>query len=405
MPSSQARGRPLHPIDAPKGRRTKWQLIGPAIVLVVLAALPAGFVLNAYSSQDGFLRLIYFGQNFKESSLPEVQAIDPPRKSEWGYDGQFYAQVALVPLLNRDDLSSALDNPTYRARRIGLPLLAFSLGLGKPALVLQLYAVLNCSFWLFLLAALYRLSGFRRSRNVLLAAALLWSTGTLVSIARALPDFPAAALGVIAVVSKLHWTTAALLFAVAGLFKETSMLSFIARAWPDRDGEQGRIRRWLMTCALMVGPLALWILYVHSKMSGGMGWETDNFSWPFSGISRKLYVAGPNVLHGTLSGGRSDGLFELLCPISLLVQSAYLFLKPRTDSKTWRFGIGFAVLLCCLGDSIWVEQYAYARVLLPLTFSFNLLLHEHERGACFATWYLPGNVGMAWLCLRALVGR
>jgi len=89
----------------------------------------------------------------------------------------------------------------------------------------------------------------------------------------------------------------------------------------------------------------------------------------------------------------------VLAPLSLCGQAAYLFFRPRFDDATWRMGIGFGLLLLLLGGSVWIEQFGYCRVLLPLTFSFNLLVHKYESGARLAAWYLGGNVGMFWMCM------
>ena len=51
---------------------------------------------------------------------------------------------------------------------------------------------------------------------------------------------------------------------------------------------------------------------------------------------------------------------------------------------------------------MWVSQYGFCRVLLPLTASFNLLVHLHEQGRGHARWFLAGNVGMIWIILRVL---
>jgi len=167
--------------------------------MVILLALPACILIDHYSPKSGFLGLIYFGQEFQKSVLPEVREISPVTSSQFGYDGQFYAQIALCPTLMDDALVRALDNPTYRSRRIGLPFLAFCLGLGKSAWILQIYALLNFGFWLLLLWAISRFIGYNSPRDLFLATALLWSTGTLTSIERSLTDFPAAVLGVLAV--------------------------------------------------------------------------------------------------------------------------------------------------------------------------------------------------------------
>jgi hypothetical protein len=383
----------------------KLKRLGKIFALVGLVALPASIAFENYSSQYGFLGLIYFGKEFKDTSLPEVRDINPPTETDSGYDGQFYAQVALVPLLNRKDLSAALDDPTYRARRIGLSWLAFCLGLGWPALVLQVYAVLNFFLWLILLVLLYQLSGFRQIRDFLLAGSMLWTTGTLASIERALTDLPAAVISVLGIVLNVHWTLKALFFGVAGLFKETAVLGFGARAWPDQEQQGGVAKRLFLSCTIMIVPLALWIFYVHSKMRGGIGWENDNFTWSFAGIFMKVYEAFFQLSRSGRTRLQLHLVFELICPLSLLVQSVYLFFKPRVSSDIWRSGIGFAILLCCLGSGIWIEQNAYARVLLPLTFCFNLLVHKQERGIAFGAWYFLGNIGMCWLCLSTILNR
>jgi len=87
--------------------------------MVILLALPACILIDHYSPKSGFLGLIYFGQEFQKSVLPEVREISPVTSSQFGYDGQFYAQIALRPTLMDDALVRALDNPTYRSRRIG----------------------------------------------------------------------------------------------------------------------------------------------------------------------------------------------------------------------------------------------------------------------------------------------
>ena len=149
--------------------------------------------------------MIRFGEKFKDRALPEIQELSGVWSGRGGYDGQFYAQLALRPALNDEALDRALDNPSYRARRIGLPFLAYCLGAGKSASVLQIYALLNVAFWLLLLAAIMRFIGYTRPRDLLLAAALLWTTGTLTSVARALTDLPAVVLGVLAIYSSRRW--------------------------------------------------------------------------------------------------------------------------------------------------------------------------------------------------------
>jgi len=380
------------------------KLLIKVILITLLFVPPVRIILDHTSSGNGFLDMIYFGQEFKESVLPEVRAISPIPQSQWGYDGQFYAQIALNPSLTNDSLTRALDLPAYRSRRIGLPFLAFCLGMGKPAWILQIYALLNFGFWLLLLVMFGRFIGYTSLRDILLAVALLWSTGTLISIARSLPDFPAAVLSVLAVFSNNNWITSAVFLGAAGLVKETSVLSFTAV--PLRSKPQGwDVRRLIISSLIIILPITLWLMYVHFRLPVGSVTGVNNFAVPLLGVAHKLRNGLYELAMGVVStpmmlqGGR---LFEVLAPLSLITQAIYLVSKPRISSQAWRMGIGFVFLLSTLGESVWVQQEAYCRVLLPLTFSFNLLLHKHASGSRFATWYLMGNVGMCYMLLQSL---
>ena len=56
----------------------------------------------------------------------------PSGNSEAGYDGQFYAQIALDPTLRNPGLKDACDNLAYRAQLIAMPVASYVLGLGQP---------------------------------------------------------------------------------------------------------------------------------------------------------------------------------------------------------------------------------------------------------------------------------
>jgi len=385
-------------------KRIQTQLI--TIVILIILFIPVAKILTThYSASDGFLGLIYFGRDFYKNALPEIKEISPVTSSPTGYDGQFYAQLALRPTLADPALEQALDNPTYRARRIGLSWLAYCLGLGKPNWVLQIYALLNTAFWLGLLVLLYRFVGFKRLRDWLLVFALLWSTGALTSVTRALPDLPAAVLGVWAVFSPNNWIMAAFLLGASGLIKETSALSFMAIPWGKRLTRSAMMR--LVLAGLIVFlPITLWLIYVYFRLPSGMAAGIRNFSFPFLGIAQKLSSDISTLVTGGMGTSMLDKvkLFsEIICVLSIIIQALYLVAKPRFSSTAWRLGVGFVILLAFLGASVWVEQLSYCRVLLPLTFAFNLLIHEREFGYKYWAWYLLGNGGMGGMLIYAFI--
>ncbi len=357
------------------------------VFLLLLATLPVCIVTKEFSTEHGFLDLPLFGKAFLPQALPIVQEINPPARSEHGYDGQFYAQLALSPLLTDPDLPRACDNVQFRARRIGLPMLAYAVGLGQPVWILQAYSVLNIFFWGALLIALARFVGFTGVRERLLAVAVLWTSGTLTSVERALADLPSMTISVWGLLlAETQMVAAGGLLAVAALFRETSVLSFPALAWIDR-GHPPRRLAWLVP--LLVTPVTLWFVYVRLQ-TPQHSLELNHFSFPFVGWWEKI---APQLTR------RPQPLVELLAPIAIFVQVTYFALRPRLASPWWRWGCGWAALALVVGAPIWEEQISYCRVLLPLTVAFNVLVYQHERNRNYVLWFLFGNL---WLFDRAI---
>lgn len=380
----------------------KTSIIQKAIVaglLLILCVPPTCLLIKKSVRNGGVIGLIHFGADFQDSVLPEIKALAPRPVSPQGYDAQFYASMALYPGLLDSDGNPVAD--TYRAKRIGLPALAFCLGAGRPAWILHVYALLNAGFWLILLAALIRYTGFRRPRDLFLACALLWSTGTLVSLSRALTDFPAVALGTLAVLCfRSRPLISALLLSASGLIREASAFCFAAIPW-DGSFRLRSLKKLIVPGLILCLPLLLWTAYVHAQLADVPATRYDNFNFPFFGIVLKIVDSLQELIaQGPARNGRR--LFEFLCPLSLLAQTLYLVVKPRWRTEIWRFGIGFVVLLSLLGGDVWTEQNGYPRIFLPLTFTFNLLIHRHESGWRLGLWYLLGNGGMLWMLRMAL---
>ena len=372
------------------------------VIVLILVAVPMKLLVDSYVPGHGFLSLIHFGERFSSTRLPEINEFVPPPQSPDGYDGQFYAQLALYPSLRGEGIAKALDNPGYRARRIGLPTLATTLGFGRTAWVLNVYSVLNFVFWLLLLGLLLRFIGLHRRRDILLFAGLLWTNGTLISCARALTDLPAAVLGVAAVLAPGIWILPLCLLSAGALIKETSVLSFFVAPW--LANRRGELRQMLLSTIFLVIPILLWAAYVHLMMGSAAGVVSGNFNWPVIGVINKLGIAVDDLFRNSGTAGQlAHNAFEVFCPLSLCAQAIYLVIHPRVHIPAWRLGIGFAVLLLVLGPSVWVDQNAYSRVLLPLTMAFNLLIHQNEQGRAYFAWYVAGNTGMVWMLLKTLL--
>jgi len=397
---------PPTPTDTKAGWLDRPLPIFLRVLLILLCAqLPTAFVVREYQKRHDLTQLIYFGQNRMERSLPEIKALNPAANSPSGYDGQYYAQIALDPTLRRPDLANAVDLPVFRMERIALPMLAHVLGGGSPEAILRVYALLNLFFWYVLFAALLWWVRAASPRSFLAVFAIVLTTGALISIQRALTDLPAATFGFLSLY--LTEIPAALMISLAILTKPTSGL-FLMRyllPLPKTLGECMRRSGAILLALILPG---LWLFYLfhlfHDQRTSG-----DNLTVPFLDWSRQLAIAWKNL--GSLPidfqwmaiTQWEWNLFEFLALTSMALQAAFLLLQPRWRHPIWIMGIGFAVLFFCLNHNCFAEQIAYSRTVLPLTIAFNLLLLEFKRGPIFVLYFVMGNVGLM-LSVKDMLG-
>lgn len=134
---------------------------------------------------------IHFGTRAADEMVPGLR--DVPLRvvpNSPGYDGQFYAQLAVDPLLLDAATGEALDNPSYRARRILFSWTAFLIGLGQPRLVVHACAIQNALFWVVLALLLMRWFPAQDFRSFCLWFGCMFGHGAIVSVVWALPDGP-----------------------------------------------------------------------------------------------------------------------------------------------------------------------------------------------------------------------
>jgi hypothetical protein len=384
---------------AAPGRRGWWRGLAVASCLLLLAS-----VAQFYHPGLGFSALVMFPSEQEE--LPALSAIPHYRyPAHAAYDGMFYAQIAMDPLLRDPAIDRVLDSPFYRARRILFSWTAYALGLGRPAWILQAYALQNVLCWLLLAWLACRWFPPDDGRRFALWAAVMFSHGLMVSVRMALLDGPSVLLIALAVAASERgrpWLATAVL-AVSGLARETNLITGIGLPWPS--GWRGWIRIGTSAILILI-PLLVWLDYLRSVY-----WTTspladvNQFAWPLVGYAGKWQATWRDV---AANGPLSAAGWTLATLVALTAQSvAVAAWYRRWREPWWRVAAVSAILMLVLHTIVW-EGYpgAVTRVVLPLTFGFNVLLARLERG--FWAWYLLGNLhliaGMQAMSIPRLFG-
>lgn len=344
-------------------------------------------VAAKFDRVSGFTSLLHSGEPWATRRVPAAQSLPlAVTPSSTGYDGQFYAQIALSPSLREPALDTALDAPAYRARRILGPLLAHCAGFGRPWPVLNAFALLNVACWLGFAWLLWREIDDSSAAGTARWLACALSLGVLDSVRQSLVDLPALLLLLIAVRQSRRDTapvSATTALALANLTKETSLLASLALlGWPCRDR-----RRPLFALAACAVPLAIWVIYVAQRfpttpITSGSG----NFTWPILGAAVQLAVSVREVAVGNLD---SRHTFAILGILGLGLQAGVLWRHRSPGNPWWRIGAAYSVLLLFLGPWVWSGYWAACRAVLPLTIAFNLLIAP---GRTFWPLLILGNL-------------
>ena len=367
----------------PLAGRSRWifRAIGVALAGVFLAS-----VARFYHPGYGFTALLGLPQDHAYE-LPALRAIPhidyPPSAS---YDGQFYAQLALEPLLRNPDIDRALDQPPYRARRILLSWTAWALGLGRPRWIVEAFALQNVLCWLLLAVLTTRWLPLTSARHLALWTACLFAHGLLWSVRFALVDGPSL-LFLACVVWAAEASRPLLSAAVSGiaaLARETHLLGLLAQ--PRPAGARG-LARLAVAVAIAVLPLLIWQDYLFSIYRTGSVTGQNRFTLPFAGYLGAMRRMSIAFWHDPFTLG---ALLPFCTLMALSIEAVYLTWRPRPAAAWWRLAIAYAAIMVMLDPTLW-NLGSLTRIVLPMTFGFNLLLAQHE-GRGFWLWFALGNL-------------
>lgn len=343
----------------------------PRTAIWLAVVLFVGLVAAKFSPKAGFTSLIRFGETWQDRRPPQLATLPLATASDSsGYDGQFYAQIALDPLLRDPHLATALDAPAYRARRILAPATAAAIGLGNSWWTLQIYALLNVACWLGLAWLLHREIGSTDWIAFARWFGCLFSMGVLESARQSLVDLPALLLLVSAVRStqQTRDRRTTLWLSLGNLTKESNVLASIALLLSPRPN----LTRFARILGLSVLPLFIWAIYVAYRFQSAPGSSgAGNFTWPFLGAVQQAIHSAQEVFSGNFD---SRHTFALVALAGFIVQVTVLWRNRQPASAWWRIGAAYSLLLLFLGQWVWSGYWAACRAVLPMTVAFNLLL-------------------------------
>lgn len=363
-------------------------VVAPYLPHMAAAVLVLWSVGQLYRPDTGFTSLILFGEQFERNALPALRAVPHHIEPGSGYDGQFYAQLALDPLLRSEQITSALDNVAYRGRRILFSWTAYLLGFGQPWYVLQVFALLNVVCWLILGVLLLRWMPPGSVKPTVAWMGCMFGDGLLASMRYSLVDGPSAlllALAVRAVEENRHGMATGIL-TLSGLARETNLLGG-AILIPDKLTLKN-LATFALRGILIVAPFALWTLYLWKRTLSSAVAGSRNF-----GIFMPYVEKWQDTIRlFGMEGWNSDVRFSLLGIIGLTTQALVLLWCRDSKAPWWRLGIAYMCLMLVLGPAVWEgHPGAIGRIMIPMTIAFNILL---PRGRWFWPLWILGNAGV-----------
>lgn len=384
--------------DFPPVLRHAQRAIYAALYIFAVVFMLARFA-ELRSPEVGYAWLPRFGAHFHERKSEEFKQTRHLITSEYGYDGQFYAQLALDPTLSDPATKRAVDNPIFRARRILFSATAYVAGGGDPDRALQAYSAQNIAFWLLTALLLLYWLPPTNWQNALRYLALLYTAGLVNSLTHALLDGPAMALVLLGILlaERRRDTAGALVLGLAGLGKETSIFAASGLGLPG-PRDRRAVAAWMLRLAIVAAPLLAWFLYLRSQVDSSKGSiGARNFDWPLAGWWEAAErLVGRIGTEGWLPYNYLTVLFLAALPI----QALCILARPQLKSLWWRVGAVYAAFSLVLGFAVWEGVVgAAARVVLPLTFAFNIL---HPRGLRWLPLLILGNA-LAFVGARELL--
>jgi hypothetical protein len=342
-------------------RQSQWKICAVYAVLAVLIGLAWQTTLVRTLYAGNWTALFYHGT--EGGGLPNEPAFANTYlfPNDFGFDGQYYRLIAHDPF-RKDDYLRLIERPRMRYRRILIPLIGYTLALGRQP---NIDAGLLTALLLFHGLGVYWLGRFASfyGHNPAWGWAYFLVPGTLAGLERGAIDASLAAL-TIAFALYLSEQSRYRLFAVlamAGLCRDTGMFLILAcaasavlkRNWP----------RLAISCASLLPALA-WYAYIYSMTPPDM---SSNL------VRMPLTDLVTNMLHHDLSYVKSGkALLHFTYYFSIAGIVLGWVLSFRFFFEDWKrpeamAAVAFALMgILVQPAGLWVQPYHYGRILCPM---------------------------------------
>jgi hypothetical protein len=353
-----------------------WAVIAVFVILVGMHFHP----------EFGFTSLIRFGEKYENKRSDALN--DLPHyviQKNGGYDGQFYAEMVLDPLLKNPELKNTIDYPSYRARRILLPFIAWAFGMGNPLWSLQIFSLINVVCWFALAALLLHWMPPTSWYNFAKWTACLFSVGVVESLRQSLTDLPSLVFVIISIrlLEQQKIKSALGILAIGTLARELTILGMV-NVWNEKKFSKEAVARFCFYLGIVILPFILWLIYVSTKLGFSARVE-HHFDIPFVAMIDGLRVAIGSIGQGVID----KRYFPLpLIVLSIFIRSMVIISCKEINNPWWRIGIVYIVMFFTFGDAMWQAWWGLSRVLLPLTIAFNVLLKPDKN---FWVLFAVGN--------------
>jgi hypothetical protein len=367
-------------------------------LLGLLLAIAGQFLTVHFNYGGDPTALFYTG---RQTTIPDTLGENLYRAPEdEGFDGQFYHLIAHDPFLGKG-YAASVDNPRLRWRRILVPLLAFTLALGRSGWIDFSYFVVTAGF-VFL--GTYWLSCVAREYNLHESAGLLFLTlpAVFMSLERMTVDLALAALtaGVVLYLRNPGWKLFAVL-AAAPLARETGLIllaGYGAHALLKRD--------WRATaCSVASGlPFGLWVMFVHTHTpSDATAWVA---SFPFSGLLWRTINPFPFEITGAWVGAAAVTDYLGILAIWIAILAAFWLIRKQRYDPAALAGLGFVLLAAFLGkEDVWQQTYGFSRIFSPWFILLSAAALQQNARWMLLPWVLslPRIAVQAWVHVPGIV--